>query len=294
MSATNVIPAATKLGDVVLEVRDLAKMITFYRDIVGLDLLTDAGGTATLGRKGSLGSDVVVVTLHEERSLPLRPTGSAGLYHTAILYDSPAHLAAAVVRISSHVSYLYTGSADHHVSQAFYLDDPEGNGVELYVDRPRDAWLWNDGQVHMTTNYLDPQAFVTEHLDPTVEPGSAPQEPDATTLGHVHLQVGSVPDAHKFYVEGLGFEQTLNMRNQALFVSAGGYHHHLAMNIWETAGAGERFPALGLGAVDVLLPSDDAVRSAVERVRESVVSDDGRTVVVADPWRNLVRLSAGE
>lgn len=289
--ATSVLPDSTRMGEVVLDVANLASMKAFYAGVVGLDILDDAA-TVRLGRKAdpAVGKpELTILTLRENKALPMRPQGSAGLYHTAILFESPAHLAAAIYRIAREVPQLYTGSGDHHVSQAFYLDDPEGNGVELYVDRPRDQWIWDNGQVHMTTNYIDPQAFVNQHAAKDREPGVAPDVADATSLGHVHLQVGNVREARDFYVNKLGFAATAQLGNQALFVSAGGYHHHMAMNTWGTAGTGLRVPALGLGRVDVVLPSRSDIDDAVARLGS--VRDDGCSIEVDDPWGNIVRLT---
>ncbi|HAN23267.1 MAG TPA: glyoxalase, partial [Microbacterium ginsengisoli] len=150
--------------------------------------------------------------------------------HTAILFESRAALAAALYSVARHAPQTFTGSADHLVSQAFYFTDPEGNGIELYWDRARTAWSWTHGQVEMATLYLDPNAFLSEHLTEQAAAGSTAG--DAASVGHVHLSVGDVATARAFYVDTLGFDATASMGNQALFVSAGGYHHHMAMNVW--------------------------------------------------------------
>ena len=178
------------------------------------------------------------------KSLPLRAEGSAGLFHTAILFQNPRELAAAIIRIARHTPQLFTGTGDHHVSQAFYLDDPEGNGVELYTDRPRESWRRVDGEIQMDTLPLDPNAYLSQHL---TEDALETTSSQAGMVGHVHLQVGDLAAAKAFYVDTLGFEATQSRYPGALFASAGGYHHHLGMNTWESRGAGERSPALGLG-----------------------------------------------
>ncbi|MFT3943479.1 MAG: VOC family protein [Ancrocorticia sp.] len=239
-----------------------------------------------------LAGELAVVVLRENTSLPLRPEGSAGLFHTAILFQNPRELAAAIIRIARHTPQLFTGTGDHHVSQAFYLDDPEGNGVELYIDRPRDRWQWRNDQIHMTTEYIDPNRFITENMPGVSE--QAREGGNNVTLGHVHLQVGDVRSAHKFYVETLGFETTARMGNSALFVSAGGYHHHMAMNTWGSGGTGLRVPSLGLGRVDILVPERSETEAAAARLAHAgfTVRDDGRTIETNDPWGNLVRLTA--
>src|SRR5690606_9060540 len=132
----------------------------------------------------------------------------------------------------------FVGSSDHLVSQAFYFDDPEGNGIELYWDRDRTEWSWTHGQVEMATLFLDPNQFLRDHLS---ERGlDAPTTLGGATVGHGHLSVGAVGTAGSSYVDTLGFEATASLGSQALFVSAGKYHHHMAMNVWNSRGAGRR------------------------------------------------------
>ena len=223
------------------------------------------------------------------------PRGSAGLYHTAILYDERSDLAAALYATATATQGTFTGSADHLVSEAFYFDDPEGNGVELYWDRPRDLWQWTDGSVAMDTLPLDPNAFIASHHagsgTPTAPLGAA------TTIGHVHLRVGDIATARDFYVGALGFDVTTAMGSSALFTSAGGYHHHVGMNVWESRGAGQRTPALGLERFTVVVPGAAAVAAVAARLtaaghtfeRAAGVDD---TLVAVDPWGTVVEVSA--
>jgi catechol 2,3-dioxygenase len=181
----------------------------------------------------------------------------------------------------------FTGSSDHLVSKAFYFDDPEGNGVELYWDRDRTTWSWTHGQVEMGTIFLDPNAYLRDHLAPDAVAGGA-------RVGHIHLSVGDVASARDFYAAQLGFEVTLALGDQAVFVSAGGYHHHMAMNVWRSRGAGRRQQTLGLGRVDIAVPSADDVGALVERMQHYGVAlrDDGRSVQFEDPWANAVTVLA--
>ncbi|MCK9919575.1 MULTISPECIES: VOC family protein [Microbacterium] len=273
--------ADTAMGAVTLLVGDLDAMTRYYRDVVTLEVLTAEGDTVTLGRAGR-----PIVILRRDRRLRHAPAGSAGLFHTAILFESRAALAAALYSVARHAPQTFTGSADHLVSQAFYFTDPEGNGIELYWDRARTAWSWTHGQVEMATLYLDPNAFLSEHLTEQAAAGSTAG--DAASVGHVHLSVGDVATARAFYVDTLGFDATASMGNQALFVSAGGYHHHMAMNVWNSRGAGPRMPALGLGRVELALPDGDAIGELGERLSHHGIAtaNDGRTVTFADPWNN--------
>ncbi|GCE77910.1 VOC family protein [Cellulomonas biazotea] len=288
------IAAGTGMDAVTLLVGDLDRQLAFYRDTLALSVLDAPGDrfgehrpdAVTLGR----GSTPLVVLRHTP-DLPPAQRGAAGLFHTAILFDDRAGLAATLASVAQRAPESYVGSADHLVSLAFYLTDPEGNGVELYWDRTRDQWQHDaDGQVVMDSLRLDPNGFLREHLtDQAVE---APGAGDAV-VGHVHLQVGDVPTARAFYVDALGFDVQAQWHG-ALFVSAGGYHHHLAMNTWNSAGAGPRASALGLGEVRITVPTADDLGALADRVRHAGVlpADDGATLLFEDPWRNVVRVSA--
>ena len=169
----------------------------------------------------------------------------AGLFHTAILFETQAALAAAVATVAQRHPGTFTGSSDHLVSQAFYFDDPEGNGVELYWDRDRTEWSWTHGQVEMSTLYLDPNAFLQQHL---TEAALADHASAPAVIGHVHLSVGDVATAQRFYVDELGFDLTTSFGGQAIFVSAGGYHHHMAMNVWRSRARAAASRPSGSGA----------------------------------------------
>lgn len=282
-AASDRLAADTSMGAVTLLVGDLDGMTAFYRDVVTLEVVTAEGDEVVLGRAGR-----PVVVLRHEPALRHAAPGAAGLFHTAILFETQEALAAALYSVARHAPRTFTGSADHLVSQAFYLTDPEGNGIELYWDRARTEWSWIHGSVEMATLALDPNEFLRAHLTERALGGATAG--DAASVGHVHLSVGDVASARAFYVDALGFDETAALGNQALFVSAGGYHHHMAMNVWNSRGAGPRMPALGLGRVDLTLPDADALGELGERLRHHGfdVRDDGRTVSFDDPWRNLL------
>jgi catechol 2,3-dioxygenase len=276
----------THMGVVTLRVKDLDAMTAYYRDVITLDVLSSTADTVTLGR----GSNPVV-RLEHAPELRLASPGQAGLFHTAILFETQTALAAAVLSVATKAPGTFTGSSDHLVSQAFYFTDPEGNGIELYWDRERSAWGWNGHDVAMDTLYLDPNAFLQEHLTP-----EAMENPSigGTTVGHVHLSIGDIATAREFYVNQIGFDQTLNFHGSALFVSAGGYHHHMGLNIWNSRGASRRQLTLGLGQVDIHVPDSDALGATLERLTHfgNEVRDDGQTLFVDDPWGNLLRITA--
>jgi catechol 2,3-dioxygenase len=283
---SELLAADTGMGAVTLRVGDLDRMIAYYRDAVTLTLLSHDGPVAVLGR----GSTPIVILQHAPELAAPEPR-AAGLFHTAIVFDTQAQLAAAVYSVATKHPGTFTGSADHLVSQAFYFTDPEGNGIELYWDRDRSTWSWTHGQVEMATLYLDPNSFISEHITP-----EGLENPSAgnAVVGHVHLSVGDVGSAHEFYVNRLGFEATATMGSSALFVSAGGYHHHMAMNTWNSAGSGKRRLALGLGEVDIIVPGGDDLGALGERMSHYGVQtrDDGQSLSFDDPWANTVRVRA--
>lgn len=276
------LPANLAMGAVTLRVENLDNMIAFYRDAVGLGLISQVAGSAILGR----GTEASLILEHTPE-MKYAAENQAGLFHTAFLFESKAQLAYAVASVASKYPGSFTGSADHLVSEAFYFDDPEHNGIELYWDRDRSNWSWNHGQVEMGTFGLDPNEYLRDNLPASVEDTSS-------NIGHVHLSVGSIAQAEDFYVNALGFDVTMNWGGTALFVSAGGYHHHMAMNIWKSRGAGFRQPTLGLRDVSIRLPDLDSLGLAEERLKNAKVQlrNDGEVLRLDDPWGNQVSLSA--
>lgn len=280
----DLLPANTNMGTVTLTVGDLDAMVDYYHRGIGLTVLDQTGPIATLGRAGR-----PVLILHQDGSLKHASTNAAGLYHTAFLFPNKSELASAVYSVAKHFPNSFTGSSDHFVSNALYFDDPEGNGVELYWDLPRSEWRWQGDRVMMGTEWLDPNFFLTENL---TEDGANTVADTPASIGHVHLKVGDLQTARDFYVGTLGFEVTAEYGSQALFVAAGGYHHHLGMNTWHSRGAGERSPALGLGEVRVNLDDTEALGALRERLNHHsiAVADTGVELLFEDPWKNQVRV----
>jgi catechol 2,3-dioxygenase len=285
-NSTDLLAANTSMGAVSLLVGDLDEMTKYYRDAVSLQVLSEAGNTVTLGR----GTSPVMILTHAPELKHASPR-DAGLFHTAILFDSEAALAASVYSVAHKYPNTFTGSSDHLVSKAFYFTDPEGNGVELYWDRDRTEWSWTHGSIEMSTLYLDPNAVLQEHL---TEAGVTDPLIGDTKVGHVHLQVGDLATAREFYVNRLGFAATAEMAGSALFVSAGGYHHHMAMNTWNSRGAGPRQLALGRSRIDIAVPTADDLGELGERMTHHgiAVRNDGRAVTFDDPWANTITVSA--
>jgi catechol 2,3-dioxygenase len=291
MHTQDLLAADTGMGAVTLRVADLDRMIGYYRDGVGLALFSNHGGVAVLGRPSPTGVTIPIVILEHTPAMQHAAPHEAGLFHTAILFDTRADLAAALYSVATKYPDTFTGSADHLVSYAFYFQDPEGNGVELYWDRDRTEWSWTHGMVDMATVFVDPNEFLREHL---TESALSAASARPGRVGHVHLSVGDVASARSFYVDQLGFTTTAAMGDQALFVSAGGYHHHMAMNTWNSRGAGRRQQALGLGLVRIEVPGADDLGALVSRMHDTGVqtADDGRTVAFEDPWANRIEVTA--
>lgn len=284
VSTAGAAPDGARMTAVELLVRDLDAMTAYYQQAVTLDILDQSGATATLGR-----ADEPIMRLRQEKDLPPANPRAAGLYHTAILFQDEARLASALLSVAQQAPQTFTGSADHLVSEAFYFTDPEGNGLELYHDRPRDQWqVTPDGSVHMDSLALDPNRFLQRWLAP-----DADDEGQTATIGHVHLQVGDIPTARRFYSDILGFDVTAALGNTALFVSAGGYHHHIGMNTWQSAGAGPRAASLGLGDVRVTVPARADIDALADRLafHHVPVEDDGLTLRLSDPWGTRLALT---
>ena len=281
------IDPATSLANVELVVGDLDAQAGFYRDAIGLRELRRANGIAELGAPED---DRPLVTLIERPDAPARPRGTTGLFHLALLVPDRAELARALNRVTA-TGQRFTGASDHLVSEALYLDDPEGNGIEIYRDRPREDWARADGQLQMATLPLDVEGVLASAPSGDTGEGMAA----GTTLGHVHLQVASIPEADSFYTDGIGFDAMVRGYPGALFVSAGGYHHHIGLNTWAGEGAPPPPPgARGLRSYTIVLPDEAALEATLAAVAaagiEAGEDEDGRTVV-ADPSGNRAVLA---
>jgi catechol 2,3-dioxygenase len=223
------LPSDAHIGQVSLAVGELERSLLFYRDVLGFTETHREGRTSTLGPPGGR----VLIELHENSSAIAKPRRSTGLYHFAILVPSRAALGRSLRRLTDK-GWPITGAADHLVSEALYLDDPDGLGIEIYRDRPRESWRSAaSGELAMATDPLDLQAIYEEPGADTPWTGLEA----GTVMGHVHLHVPHLDTAEAFYCQRVGFEPMVRGYPGALFVAAGGYHHHLGLNTWIGVGA---------------------------------------------------------
>jgi len=277
-----VIDPATSVGDVHLTISDLTRSVRFYESHLGFLVHRRDDRTAWLGAGGP---DLLV--LSQSETAP-RVRGTTGLYHFAILVPTRADLARALRRLVD-TGTVMQGAADHGVSEALYLADPDGNGIEIYRDRPRAEWPYAGGQLRMGADPIDLDELLGEKAE---DADSAPLA-GGTVIGHVRLHVSRLDDAERFYVGVLGFELMQRYGPSALFVSAGGYHHHIGLNTW--AGVGAPPPptgAIGLRHFLVRLPSAAAVEAVAARARTAgtptEVVEGG--ILVRDPAGNAMKL----
>ncbi|WP_084126503.1 VOC family protein [Demequina sp. NBRC 110054] len=273
----------TAMGAVELASSDPEALAEFYTAGVGLEVLAEEEAAVSLGVGGA--ELLRIVT----SDAPADDPAEAGLYHSAFLFPDESSLAEAILRTAQAYPSSFDGSADHTVSQAFYFADPDGNGVELYVDRPAESWLWTEGEVTMGSYALDPNAFISEHLD--AEAGIT--VPDGVVMGHVHLRGGSLEEAEAFYEDALGMAVTARATG-ALFFSADGYHHHLAVNVWSSEGAGARPESQGLSVVTVTVAGADELDALEQRLTDSGVAyvREDQAVRTEDPWGTRIVVTA--
>ena len=277
------------IGSVRLTVADADRERDFCERVLGLRPIDGAKepGLVSLGADGT-----PLVELATEPEAPPRPPGTTGLFHLAVLFGDRPELAAALRRIAA-ARWPLQGASDHSVSEALYIDDPEGNGIELYRDRPREQWSQTEDGVEMATLPLDVQALAAEAPASGAEPSAAPP---GTRVGHVHLNVGDLDAAEEFYVGVLGFEVMTRSYPGALFVSAGGYHHHIGLNMWAGRGASPPPPGCrGLRWFEIVVPDDEELARASGSLAEAgaaTETPDGG-VLTADPSGNGILLRAG-
>lgn len=277
------LPVQTHIGYAHLHTADLSRSLDFYGEKMGFRRMADEDGTAVLSADGSTPH----LKLTEHRDWLPKPRRSTGLYHVAIRLPDRQALSNVFSRLVSF-RYPFGGFSDHLVSEALYLDDPDGNGLELYHDRPRSDWKYTGNQVQMATLALDVEKLLHE-AETTPWTGIA----TGTDIGHVHLHIADLKQARAFYIDLLGLEMASDWSaNGAIFVSAGGYHHHLGLNIW--AGS-QRQPSgtLGLREYTLNIPDAAAFEQLQSRLQEAGVKAEPQpdnSLIVHDQVGNATRL----
>ncbi len=284
-SATPTAASRTPLhvGAVGLIVRNLDLMSAYYRQMLGLAELERSKSGAKLGV-----GDVTLLELTQRPAALPDDIREAGLYHTAFLMPTRRDHARWIMHVAKNRIPI-TGASDHSVSEAIYLDDPEGNGIEVYNDRPRERWEYGgDGMIVMRTEPLDIEAIIAE-IDPAT--ASYPQAPEGLRIGHVHLRVGDIAQAETFYRDAIGLD-VVRRRGGASFMSSAGYHHHIGANVWHSPGAGARNDErAGLDWVAMEINDQPTLDAIEQRLRAAGVAlsriPNGFTA--ADPWGTRIR-----
>jgi catechol 2,3-dioxygenase len=277
------LPDAAHVGGVHLQVVDLGRSVSYYERLLGLRARSATDKSAVLSAQED---GRPLVTLHTREGVTRARPGAFGLYHFAVLLPGRGALG----RFAAHLASfdVRPGMADHLVSEALYLWDPDGLGIEVYADRPRDTWQRHDRELAMTTDPLDIRSVIAAGGGETWEGA-----PKGTTMGHVHLHVGSLEQAEAFYHRALGFDKTVWTYPGALFMSAGGYHHHLGTNIW-APGPVASVDEARLLEWELMVPSDGDVEAAARSLRDAGYSVETTDVgvVAPDPWGTRVHVRA--
>jgi catechol 2,3-dioxygenase len=280
------LPQATRLGGVRLAVRDLERSLEFYQEVLGLRVVYRDEHRARLAPR--LGDRTLVELEEHEGVLPAGRRARLGLFHFAILVPDRASLGRLVRHLAA--SRIQFGAGDHLVSEAFYLQDPDGLGIEVYADRPRESWKRRGRELMMSTDPVDVEALLRAAGD---EPwaGMSP----GTVIGHVHLHVGDLEQAAAFYSDGVGFDRTTWSYPGALFLAAGGYHHHLGTNTWAGAAPPADVDTARLLEWTIELPDTRSVAAVGLSLVESGYSFESPAegeILARDPWGTAVRIGA--
>ncbi|HEY4554526.1 MAG TPA: VOC family protein [Bacillaceae bacterium] len=271
------------ISQVELVVQNLDQTLDFYTGVLGFQVLEKSAKKAALTADGK----TALLALEQDEGAILRNQRTTGLYHIAFLLPDRSDLAD-IINHFIRLRYPLQGASDHYVSEALYLADPEGNGIEIYTDRPAHAWKWEGDQVFMTTQALDVEDVLKEASGAGWE-----RMPARTVIGHIHLQVSDLQDTKRFYCEGLGFDPVLNYGSQALFVSKDRYHHHIGLNTWNSRGASAPPEnSTGLKWFDIMLPNEEERNKVVRQLKDAGawVSEENDPILTKDPSGIFMRL----
>jgi catechol 2,3-dioxygenase len=277
------LPAATRIGRVRLQVSDLERSIAYYQSVVGLDVRERSEGVASLAPRGGGDPILELKELKGARAVPRR--GLLGLYHFAILLPDRAALG----RFIAHLSEIgaYAGMSDHLVSEAVYLTDPDGLGIEVYADRPADSWQAVERQLQMTTKPLDVESVVA-----SAQGQKWDGMPQGTKIGHVHFYIGDIDKAASFYHAAVGLDKIVWSYPGALFMSAGGYHHHVGVNTWAQGASPASSDDAKLVDWELIVPDQDASEEAAKSIEAAGFSVDRSEGYASanDPWGIRIRV----
>lgn len=277
-SIKGILPHTTHIGKSELYVGNITMMKDYYIKGVGLKIMSESTEHVELGKQGK-----TILALYT-KEYPFAKFTDAGLYHNAILFSSYGELARVLETILQLYPATYAGSADHLVSNAFYFTDPEGNGLELYVDTPKETWIWNNNKIIMDSKYIDIGTFIQTYKKDI--------KSDQLTMGHVHVKIGNVQEGKDFYKDALGFDLTAELPG-AIFLSAGGYHHHIGANTWQSSGAGVRENTLGLRAFEIITTKQELPKLELRLKNKNILYEKtSNTLTTHDPWNNKIMFKA--
>ncbi|OLN22162.1 glyoxalase [Domibacillus antri] len=270
----------TFVGEVNIYVTDLNRSIEFYKSVIGFQVLEQTERKAVLTIDGK----TPLLTIEQPAGVTPKEERTSGLYHFALLLPARSDLSAFLHHLLQ-TGYRF-GASDHYVSEALYINDPDGNGIEVYRDRPSSEWTWSNDKVAMATEPLDGDSLLAES---DAEWNGLPAE---TVMGHIHLHVSDLQKAEEFYTEGLGFK-VVSLYPQAIFTSTGGYHHHIALNTWQGAGVpAPKENSVGLNWFTLVFPDDVSRENAVGNLQQmgASVKKEHNVYETADPSGNRIRL----
>lgn len=273
----------TNVNHIHLKVGQLTRSISFYKEKLGFYILKQTEHIAHL----STNEKDILITLEEIQSTNPLSHNKTGLYHIALLFPTRKELANCLNHLLV-TKYPLQGASDHLVSEAIYLADPDGNGIELYVDRPTEIWTKNNNTIEMATNHLDVQDLLAQKSEsPFIK--LSPE----TIIGHIHLQVANIADSERFY-QLLGFNIVNRYGHQALFMSTGGYHHHIGLNTWRSKDASStKHDEVGLKSFTIKYPNEETRKAVVDqlKVHHIIIENQDNGFTVKDPSDNLILLS---
>lgn len=274
----------TFVGHVKIKVEKLERSLQFYKDILGFDILERSDSSAKLTTDGKTS----ILSLEQPENVVPKQGRTTGLYHFALLLPTKTDLANIVVHlVEKGVRF---GSSDHLVSEALYLNDPDGNQIEIYIDRDPSEWDWNGEEVDMAVDPLDFERLLTNIVPGKTWKGM----PEETLMGHIHLHVAELQKTEEFYVKGLGMDVVNRYGTQALFLSSGKYHHHIGVNTWNGVGA-PKPPKNGVGleSYTLILPTEEArdgIVDSLKKIGADVVKENNK-VITFDPSGNQIELA---